>query len=195
MAKSKEKKHKKPGQFRSRAKGNAYELHICKLANKHLKKVVTTIETRKGVEKKRWAWNRTARSGGWTQASSYGHLRGMRADLTVDHDCPIFVECKKRESWTLDTLLKSGLKKWEPYLWYREALKKGQATEHPTVLVFSRNLLRGVDYIFLSFEDHYLLTGRNPTYERQILVEEGFVVTLFEPFIKAFVQHQLATRR
>ena len=118
------------GRF-SKRKGSSYERHIVKLA----------AEVFKGID---WPWQRTPRSGGWV--SKKADFANMRADIivpdTVDgKEIPphlkLFIECKKRESWSLDQLFRMNEDQWGPYRWLVEAGSKARG--RVPVLFFSRN--------------------------------------------------------
>jgi hypothetical protein len=169
---------KKAKRFGSRAKGNAYERHICNLANPYLE----------CLDQK---WSRTARSGGWIEASRYKHLRGLRADITVDEECPLFVECKNRKNHSLDDILKLGIRNWEPYRWWREAKSKAKHAGKTPILIFTKNFQP--DQVLMKLKDYMEVTGVRP--DRALYLERGMVVALFSEFIEAFMHHQLARKK
>jgi hypothetical protein len=140
---------------------------------------------------------RTPRSGGWVNASRDPNLKHIRADVTVPKECPLFVEIKKREMWSVDTLpnLGDSPEAWVPVQWYKEALPKAQDAGKNMCLVFAKNRMKPL--AMLSTEDLKAVCGRTNGYKMSFklkLADMVLHVVPFEAFLEKFREHQLSLK-
>lgn len=153
---------------RSKRKGSSYERHIVNTANPFL-------------EPLGWKLQRTPRSGGWVAMSKDKEFSRLRSDITAPADFPLFLECKKRESWAMEQLFRVGLERWEPYLWFVEAREKAREAGKVPILIFARNQVP--DLVFMDGGDFEALV-KIPARE-QVRVD-NYVIALFSGFIREF---------
>lgn len=112
----------------SKIKGDGYELAIAKKFGKW-----------SGFE-----WRRVPRSGGFDKQT-------WRADIypvgRVDN-CPLGIECKDREGWEFQQLLKSP-KKCQIISWWNDAVEEAEGLKRIPMLIFSKNYEK--DFLIISW--------------------------------------------
>ena len=127
------------GKINSKNKGSEYELKIAKILSKWW-----------GEE-----FHRTPMSGGlhWKNDNR------VAGDIVTPPNSvfPYSVECKKRESWKLDDLMKNNT---EIDSYWSQCVRDAKAVKLRPLLIFSKNFY--VDLIMLSMEDFFCLADKCP---------------------------------
>lgn len=156
--KRKEKKMKSGG---GRVKGHNFERQICNVL--------------------RDAWKieleRTPLSGGWGKMQTGGDIVGKEG-------FPLYIECRKHESWNLDQLFKDKGLLWT---WWNEVIGKAEEEGKIPILIFSRN--HAPIYVMCWLFDYSrekIIASINSTSGNMYFVRQDVLVVLLENFVEEY---------
>jgi len=126
-------KDKKP-RINSRTKGSEYELRISKILAEWYQEDFHRVPSSGGL---RW-----------------GKDNRVSGDIIAQEGStfPFSIECKKREDWTFEQLLK-GVGEVES--WWAQCIRDASNVDKKPLLIFSKN--RSPNYYMMSFDDYSLL--------------------------------------
>lgn len=146
---------------KSKQKGHGYERRISNLLTKWWQKKFPEEE-----------FNRVPQSGGlrWKDQEKVG------GDIVTPELFPYNIECKKRENWTFEQLLKGT---GEVLKWWEQSVKDAKRVGKKPMLIFSKNYFP--DLVMIEYEEFMNIFSKKVTY---IYLNNGLVVFLFEEILK-----------
>jgi len=127
------------------------------------------------------AWNieleRTPLSGGWGKMQTGGDIVGKEG-------FPLYIECRKHESWKLDQLFAGEGILWR---WWEEVIGKAEEEEKIPILIFSRN--HAPIYVMCWLLDYgrgKALSDIKSGRVKECFLKQDVIVALLENFVKEY---------